>query len=57
MEEETFTVGRVSSIDRVLAKIRECEGKHRQQVVFSTHHHALTQICFDCKRVRTNLGN
>ncbi len=35
--------------------IRECEGKHKQQVCFSTYHDALTQICFTCDKVRTNL--
>ena len=32
-----------------------CEGKHVQQVVYSTYHKALTQICFGCKKVRTSL--
>ena len=33
-----------------------CEGKHIQQVVYSTYHRALTQICFGCKRIRTSLN-
>ena len=32
-----------------------CEGEHIQQVVYSTYHKALTQICFSCKKVRTSL--
>ena len=35
--------------------IENCEGKHIQQVVYSTYHKALTQICFGCKRIRTSL--
>jgi len=35
--------------------IKSCEGKHIQQVVYSTYHNALTQICFGCKKVRTSL--
>ena len=32
-----------------------CEGKHIQQVVYSTYHKALTQVCFGCKRIRTSI--
>ena len=32
-----------------------CEGQHVQQVVYSTYHKALTQICFGCEKVRTSL--
>ncbi len=35
--------------------IGNCEGKHIQQVVYSTYHKALTQICFGCKKVRTSI--
>lgn len=35
--------------------IRNCEGEHTQQVVFSTFHDALTQICFNCKKIRSTL--
>ena len=43
------------TIENILAKIKDCEGKHIQQVVFSTYHKALTQICFGCREVRTML--
>lgn len=36
-------------------QIKKCEGKHIQQVVFSTYHNAFTQICFSCNKVRTSL--
>jgi hypothetical protein len=35
--------------------IKLCEGIHTQQVVYSTYHNALTQICFSCEKVRTSL--
>lgn len=35
--------------------IRDCEGKHTQQVSYSTFHDALTQICFGCKKIRTTI--
>ena len=35
--------------------IENCEGRHIQQVIYSTYHKALTQICFGCKKVRTSL--
>lgn len=36
--------------------IQDCEGKHKQQVAFSTFHDALTQICFGCKKIRTSIN-
>ena len=35
--------------------IRECEGKHVQQAIYSTFHDGLTQICFGCKKVRSTI--
>ena len=35
--------------------IKQCEGKHIQQIAYSSYHDALTQICFNCGKVRTNL--
>jgi len=35
--------------------IKDCEGKHIQQVAYSSYHDALTQICFGCKKIRTSL--
>ena len=40
--------------EQVRKQIKECEGKHSQQVVYSTFHDALTQICYGCKKVRSN---
>ena len=40
----------------VESHIEGCEGRHIQQVIYSTYHKALTQICFGCKSVRTSLS-
>lgn len=37
-------------------RIKKCEGEHIQQVVYSSYHNALTQICFTCEVVRTTLS-
>jgi hypothetical protein len=34
--------------------IQACEGKHSQQVAYSSFHDALTQVCYGCKKVRSN---
>lgn len=39
--------------DDVIKSSKECEGKHIQQMVYSTYHKGLTQICFDCKKIRS----
>jgi len=40
----------------VRAKIRECEEAHHvQQVIFSTYHDLLTQICFTEQIIRSGL--
>ena len=40
----------------VESHIEGCEGEHIQQVIYSTYHKALTQICFGCKKIRTSLS-
>lgn len=35
--------------------IKQCEGKHVQQIAYSSYHDAFTQICFGCKRIRTSI--
>ena len=40
----------------VREKIQTCQKKkHIQQVAFSTYHDCLTQICFTCKMIRTEI--
>ena len=37
--------------------IKKCQKEnHVQQVAFSTYHHALTQICFTCNKIRTSMN-
>jgi len=40
----------------VKSHIQKCSDRdHVQQVAYSTYHNALTQVCFSCETVRTNL--
>ncbi len=48
--EECKTTGEVEGF------IIICEGRHIQQVSYSTYHNALTQVCFGCKKVRSNIS-
>jgi len=41
--------------EEVRKHIQNCEGKHTQQAIYSTFHDCLTQICYGCKKIRTNL--
>jgi hypothetical protein len=41
--------------EEVRKQIQYCEGKHPQQVAYSSFHDCLTQVCFGCKKIRTNL--
>ena len=42
--------------EAVKSHIKSCEGKHIQQIAYSSYHDALTQICFICEKIRTSLG-
>lgn len=41
--------------EEVRKHIQDCEGRHIQQVAYSTFHDGLTQICFGCGKIRSNL--
>jgi hypothetical protein len=41
--------------EEVRNHIRNCEGKHVQQVIFSTYMDTLTQVCFTCGKVRSSI--
>ena len=43
------------TIEDVRKQIKRCESFHTQQVSFSTFHDALTQICFGCRCIRSNI--
>lgn len=45
------------TMEDMMAQVKYCEGKHIQQVVFSTYYKALTQICFGCGKIRTMLNS
>ena len=51
----TFTYEYLPTIKDVHKEIIKCEGKHPQQVSFSTFHNALTQVCFGCRKVRSSI--
>ena len=55
-DNDRFMVLRFHTKKQVEDNIEKCEGKHIQQVVFSTYHKALTQICFGCGVIRTSLN-
>jgi len=52
-----FKVEQFETLEEVREHIQECEGRHKQQVAYSTFHDGLTQICFGCKKIRTTLNN
>ena len=41
--------------EEVREHIRDCEVSHTQQVAYSTFHDALTQICYGCMKIRSNI--
>ena len=43
------------TMEEIREHIQNCEGKHSQQVAYSTFHDSLTQICFGCKKIRSSL--
>jgi hypothetical protein len=55
-EQQLFTYEPLTSIEEVRAAIRACEGKHVQQVAYSSFMGTLTQICFTCRRIRSTVG-
>jgi len=45
----------IKTQEEVRDYIRDCEGRHTQQAIYSTFHDALTQVCFGCKKIRSNI--
>lgn len=43
------------TMEEVRKHAQNCEGKHAQQVAYSTFHDGLTQVCFGCMAVRSTL--
>jgi len=52
--EITFKYEYYKTMEDVRKHIQECEGKHSQQIAYSSFHDALTQVCFGCRKIRTN---
>ena len=48
-----FTYEHIEKMEDVRTRIQDCEGRHSQQVAYSTFHDALTQICFSCRKIRS----
>jgi hypothetical protein len=41
--------------EEVRQHIKDCEGHHTQQAIYSTFHDGLTQICFGCRKIRSTI--
>jgi len=41
--------------DELDEMVGRCEGKHIQQVVYSTYHKGFTRVCFGCMQVDTTI--
>lgn len=42
------------TMELVREQIKGCESRHTQQIAYSSFHDCLTQICFGCRKIRTN---
>lgn len=51
----TFEFENYPTQEEVRKHIQDCEGRHKQQAIFSTFHDGLTQVCFGCKKIRSTL--
>ena len=55
-EQGMFAFIMVDSGVEVVTASRDCSRDyHIQQVAYSVHHEALTQLCFTCKKICTNM--
>ena len=52
----TFQTEYYPTIEEVREQIRNCEGRHTQQIAYSSFHDCLTQICWGCKVIRSNIN-
>lgn len=41
--------------EEIREHVQECQGKHVQQVAYSTFYDAITQICFGCIKIRSSI--
>jgi len=54
-EDMVFEYEHMQTQEEVRKHIQQCEGKHKQQAIYSTFHDGLTQVCFTCRKVRSTL--
>lgn len=54
--EKTFEYEYIECQEDVRKHIKDCEGRHTQQAIYSTFHNALTQLCFGCMKVRSTIN-
>lgn len=52
----TFVYEPLTSLEEVRTAIRACEGKHVQQVCYSSFMGTLTQLCFTCQKIRSTVA-
>lgn len=55
MEKIIFEYQHIPEQETVRQYIKNCEGRHTQQAIYSTFHDALTQVCFGCKKIRSTI--
>ena len=55
MKNKTFEYEYIENKEDIIKQIDECEGNHTQQAIYSTFHSALTQVCYGCWKVRSNI--
>ena len=49
----------VPLVDDLRHQIHQCENaapRHVQQVIYSTYHDGMTQVCFGCMKVRSTIN-
>jgi hypothetical protein len=52
---ENFELEKLETQEEVREYIKNCESFHTQQAIYSTFHDCLTQVCYGCKKIRTNI--
>ena len=50
-----FEFEHLEEMEEVREHIQKCEGHHMQQVAYSSFHDVLTQICYGCRKIRSNI--
>jgi hypothetical protein len=56
IDQQQFVYEPMPTMQAVREAIRGCEGRHVQQVSYSTFMDTLTQVCFTCQRIRSTIG-